>query len=187
MSLITQSELDADLNHLSVSQLRSVVEHCPREHWGWPDLLLAVSSRETNVVNEVGDDGHGRGAWQIDDRTWGSWLKSVPGCRSGSWNPQLGTNALEAGYCPTLEDGLLKAVAILKIGWDYAIQNEVPTNEAARVMVASYNCGPGNALAGWRQDRNPDAFTTGGNYSWDCLGREGMVHDYLIRNKLIKP
>ncbi|MFC4494059.1 N-acetylmuramoyl-L-alanine amidase [Streptomyces ovatisporus] len=33
-------------------------------------LLLAVGSRETNLVNKVGDGGHGHGVWQQDDRWW---------------------------------------------------------------------------------------------------------------------
>jgi len=31
-------------------------------------LLFAVGSRETNLVNELGDGGHGHGVWQLDDR-----------------------------------------------------------------------------------------------------------------------
>ena len=32
-------------------------------------LLLAVGSRETNLTNEIGDNGHGHGVWQLDDRS----------------------------------------------------------------------------------------------------------------------
>lgn len=32
-------------------------------------LLFAVGSRETNLINEVGDFGHGHGVWQLDDRS----------------------------------------------------------------------------------------------------------------------
>lgn len=32
-------------------------------------LLLAVGSRETNLVDEIGDGGHGHGVWQLDDRS----------------------------------------------------------------------------------------------------------------------
>ena len=31
-------------------------------------LLLAVGSRETELRNIVGDQGHGHGVWQLDDR-----------------------------------------------------------------------------------------------------------------------
>lgn len=34
-----------------------------------PFLLYAVGSRETNLTDEVGDGGHGRGVWQLDDRS----------------------------------------------------------------------------------------------------------------------
>lgn len=37
---------------------------------GLPEgLLLAVGSRETNLTDEVGDNGHGHGVWQLDDRS----------------------------------------------------------------------------------------------------------------------
>jgi hypothetical protein len=32
-------------------------------------LLLAVGSRETNLTDEIGDNGHGHGVWQLDDRS----------------------------------------------------------------------------------------------------------------------
>lgn len=32
-------------------------------------LLFAVGSRETNLTDEIGDGGHGRGVWQLDDRS----------------------------------------------------------------------------------------------------------------------
>lgn len=32
-------------------------------------LLYAVGSRETNLTDEIGDGGHGRSVWQLDDRS----------------------------------------------------------------------------------------------------------------------
>src|ERR1044072_4207136 len=37
-------------------------------------MLLAIASRETNMQDIVGDGGHGRGLFQIDDRFHGDWL-----------------------------------------------------------------------------------------------------------------
>ena len=34
-----------------------------------PYLLHAVGSRETNLTNEIGDNGHGHGIFQLDDRS----------------------------------------------------------------------------------------------------------------------
>jgi hypothetical protein len=39
------------------------------EHVLLTNLLLAVGSRETNLMNILGDQGHGHGVWQIDDRS----------------------------------------------------------------------------------------------------------------------
>src|SRR5436190_1777044 len=37
-------------------------------------LLLAIASRETGCRDIAGDGGHGRGLFQIDDRSFGDWL-----------------------------------------------------------------------------------------------------------------
>ena len=37
-------------------------------------MLLAIASRETGCRNVVGDGGHGRGVFQIDDRWHRDWL-----------------------------------------------------------------------------------------------------------------
>ena len=37
-------------------------------------LLLALASRETDMEDVVGDKGHGRGLFQIDDRFHADWL-----------------------------------------------------------------------------------------------------------------
>ena len=44
-----------------------------------PALLLAIASRETNCTDILGDGGHGRGYFQIDDGAHGEWLaKNAP-------------------------------------------------------------------------------------------------------------
>ena len=58
-----------------VSQCQRFLASWP-QLWAWETaarlprgLLLAVGSRETNLTNETGDDGHGHGVWQLDDRS----------------------------------------------------------------------------------------------------------------------
>lgn len=44
--------------------------HEAADKWNLPRFLIfAVGSRETNLNNETGDGGHGRGIFQLDDRS----------------------------------------------------------------------------------------------------------------------
>jgi hypothetical protein len=197
-ALITQKEINAELDRLTLSRIRVVVGLCPREPWGYPDLILAIASRETWIQNIDGDpmgpQGNGKGGWQIDKRSWAHWLSLVPAVADGTWGPvvehitvdgkRVKVSALDNGFCPTLTDGCKQAVAILKDYWEQ-VGLWAPADERRRAMVASYNAGPGGAYMGWHYDRNVDARTTGGNYSGDVLGRQTLVHNYLRKHRLV--
>jgi peptidoglycan hydrolase-like protein with peptidoglycan-binding domain len=64
---ITESELSAQYQRAK-SQWPFI--HQTELARGLPRMLLfAVGSRETNLTNEVGDNGHGHGVWQLDNRS----------------------------------------------------------------------------------------------------------------------
>lgn len=186
---ITTAELDQELDNLGPANLKTIVAHCGHDQWSYPALLLAIASRETWMTNIDGDPmnayGHGKGMWQIDNRSHQTWLESVPGVRSGTFGPVIpGTRAADIGMVPTLDDGLGQAILILHGNWDGAEQAGVPKQEVARVMTAAYNAGLGGALSGWHAG-NPDQNTTGGNYATDVFQRESVVHAYLRAHKLV--
>lgn len=183
MAWITQVQINDQLDRLGTHNIKQALSECSHHDWSYPSLLLAIASRESDVENIVGDNGHGRGGWQIDDRTWIRWLDSVDGVRSGTWTPVVkGATAGDAGYCPTLNDGVTQAITILHQNWTGA--NGTGTKRGA-VMVAAYNCGLGGALSGLHEFENPDHFTTDGNYSVDVFQRETLVRTYLRAKKLI--
>src|SRR5258708_13007329 len=63
---ITESALSAEYQRAKL-QWPSI--HQTELAHGLPKMLLfAVGSRETDLTNEVGDNGHGHGVWQLDDR-----------------------------------------------------------------------------------------------------------------------
>lgn len=58
------------LNEWSRASTQWVVIAEANESYGLPPYLLhAVGSRETNLTNEIGDNGHGHGIFQLDDRS----------------------------------------------------------------------------------------------------------------------
>ena len=121
-------------------------------------LIRAIVSRETNMHNVVGDGGHGRGYFQIDDRSHGVWLRSVG---AGSGTPPVSAAARYA--VDLMEANILQAIAA-----------GVPMGERLRVAVAGYNCGVGGALAAWGCG-DIDARTAGGDYSADVLERAKTI------------
>lgn len=107
-----------------------------------PGLLLAVGSRETNLVNKVGDGGHGHGVWQQDDRWW-----KVP----AGFDQDVRAQAEKAG------DMLADNYAALK-DWSAAI--------------AAYNAGVTGVKSALAAGKSADSATTGGDYAADVLGRQ---------------
>src|SRR5947207_14903958 len=81
-------------------------------------MLLAIASRETNMQDIVGDGGHGRGLFQIDDRFHGDWL-SKHGAR-------------RAGTTPRIKDAAEFAASMLAANVSYAQQKGVGTDLQVR-------------------------------------------------------
>lgn len=142
-----------------------------------PALLAGIGYRESHLTNITGDGGHGRGVFQIDDRSHQAFLRSVPGCHSGHWaathKPSEG-GALTAGFVPGFVRGGAYAVALLHGNWHFAAQNGVPAKDRKRFAVAAFNCGAGNALRSFRAGgiSNIDARTAGGDYSRDVIANQ---------------
>ena len=119
-------------------------------------LLLAVASRETDMEDIVGDKGHGRGLFQIDDRFHGDWL-AAHGAPGPATTPRIG-------------DAAEFAASMLESNLDFAFQNGVSAADRLRFACSAYNAGPGGALAG-HQRGDCDRKTTGGDYGRDVLER----------------
>jgi len=117
-------------------------------------MLLAIASRETNMQDIVGDGGHGRGLFQIDDRFHGDWLAKhgAPG----------------AGTTPRIKDAAEYAAAMLASNVAYAQQKKVGQDQQVRFAASAYNAGCGGAYSGF-QAGNCDQKTTGGDYGSDVL------------------
>ena len=123
-------------------------------------MLLAIASRETNMQDIVGDGGHGRGLFQIDDRFHGDWL-AKHGARG-------------AGTTPRLKDAAEYAAAMLASNLAYAQQKKVGEGQQVRFAASAYNAGCGGAYSGF-QAGDCDKRTTGGDYGSDVLERLAAI------------
>src|SRR5438093_3717205 len=119
-------------------------------------LLLAIASRETNMEDIVGDGGHGRGLFQIDDGAHGDWL-----AQHGAAAP---------GTIPPLAEAADLAATLLDQNRAFAKSNGVAADQVLVFAVSAYNAGPRGALAG-HESGDSDRRTTGGDYGRDVLER----------------
>ena len=183
----TTSELEAQLRVFGIRRIlraRVLLASYHRQgHAKWINLslVLATASRESGISNTVGDYGHGRGAWQQDDRWNTGFLRTHPGCRDGEWNPcPRRHKAITADHVPTLRDGMLRFLQDLDEHRGYGIAYKVASRDLARFALASYNAGPGSALSGYRHG-SVDRYTANGDYSADTMRRAAFMHQWLRR------
>lgn len=131
-----------------------------------PLLLMAIASRETNIRNIVGDNGHGYGIMQIDDRSFPEW------CHSGVWrDPEQailkGAHVLD-GKRTNVQKNQGKKVKFgdkTFIGAPNLTETEIIT-----IATSSYNCGWW-AYYNFSRGNDVDKNSTGKDYSKDVFNR----------------
>src|SRR2546425_8149883 len=134
--MLPPEEARAQLAHARATGLVTLCHQAERRH-GLPQaLLLAVASRETNCRDVVGDFGHGRGVFQIDDRFHHDWLVEHGAAGPGR-TPPVAAAAELAGTM------LAESLAV-------AHRHELGGDGATKFAASAYNAGLGGALAGLR-------------------------------------
>jgi hypothetical protein len=128
-----------------------------------PGLLLAIASRETNCVNKLGDGGHGRGVFQIDDRAHRDWIDKHAG----------------PGGLPGIPVSAAFAASILGSGLAAAKRLKLKGDAAIKFGAAAYNAGEGGATKALREHGDPDRGTAHGNYGDDVITRLHLIQAWL--------
>lgn len=126
-------------------------------------LLLAIASRETRCRDVVGDGGHGRGYFQIDDRSHAAFLR-----RHG---------VLESGV-PPLREAAGYAAALVAGNLAFGRGKGVHDARLLRFALSAYNAGAGSAIKAYRAG-DSDRPTAHGNYGRDVLARLRIVQAWL--------
>ncbi len=127
-------------------------------------LLLAVASQETDMNDVVGDGGHGRGLFQIDDRSHADFLRE-----NGAGGP---------GGRPPIRAAAGHAAALLRGNFDFGVAKGVRKADRTKFMLSAYNAGAGGALAG-HAEGDSDKRTTGGDYGKSVLARYAVFQELL--------
>lgn len=162
--------LTAELRSAEASGLAEICARAERAAGLPGSVLLAIASRETGCRDVVGDHGHGRGYFQIDDRYHHGWL-----ARHGAGAP---------GAMPPPVEAAAYAAVIVGSNLAYGRVHEVRGAELTRFALSAYNAGPLGALRGYRAG-DSDLETTGRDYGTDVLERLAAFR--LARRPLLAP
>jgi len=129
-----------------------------------PELIFAIGDQETRWGTNplckppgnacTGDNGHGRGLMQIDDRSNADWL------RANDWTDP--------------ETNIRRGVQIL-LGKKAYLKSRVPADLLPRACVAAYNAGEGNVAKSIAAGEDVDSKTAGRNYSARVLSSMSTV------------
>jgi soluble lytic murein transglycosylase-like protein len=120
------------------------VNAAAQTHTVEPALIFGIMAVESNGFNVIGDQGHGRGLMQIDDRAFPEWIAA----NNGGLDP---------------ESNIMQGAKVLRANID-AFDGDVRTG------VSAFNAGQGGARKGLTLFGDSDHFTTGGNYSVKVFG-----------------
>ena len=126
-------------------------------------LLLAIASRETHCRDIVGDGGHGRGYFQIDDRSHQAFLRK---------------HGVLGGGVPPAREAAAYAAQLLLDNGAFGRRKGVKPVDLLKFSLSSYNAGAGNAIKGYVAG-DSDRKTAHGNYGADVLERLRVVTAWL--------
>ncbi len=145
--------------------------------------LLGIGSRETNLdpkwLTKKGDNGHGAGLMQIDDRSFPEFTSST------KWKDA--------------RLGILKGAEVLMQKWHdmernfgkrVTIKGKTYTGKPASgsiaqaIAIASYNSGRWPQYA-YANGTSIDGYTTGKDYSRDVMARAAIFREFLAADGLL--
>jgi soluble lytic murein transglycosylase-like protein len=164
LSAVAQSAVDrADLFSLAIpseaAPYAATILAVAEETGVDPFVIAAIGQRETvwgtsGYLDQPGpagrgDNGHGHGLMQIDDRTWASWLAA------NDWTDPY-TN-------------IRKGAEIMGQNLDYFAGKGLAGDELIAAAAAGYNHGPGAVWRNIQAGISPDTGTAHGNYGGSIL------------------
>jgi peptidoglycan hydrolase-like protein with peptidoglycan-binding domain len=128
-------------------------------------VLLAIASRETHCRDIVGDGGHGRGLFQVDDRSHAAFLR-----RHGVGGP---------GGIPPVAAAADYAGQLLKDNLAFGRGKGLAGDALLKFALSAYNAGAGGAWRSLQERGDSDARTAHGNYARDVLERMRLARAWL--------
>lgn len=145
--------------------------------------LMAIGSRETNLdpkwLTRKGDNGHGAGLMQIDDRSFPEFTNSTK-WKDARLGILYGAKVLREKW-----DDLQKTAGkSLKFKGNSFTGPRVSGVAAQQIALAAYNSGRAAAYY-YAKRNNPDLGTTGKDYSSDVMQRARVFRELLAKDGML--
>lgn len=123
-------------------------------------------TKDEITLHMIGDSGHGRSYFQIDDRSYPDFVNSTP------------LSDVEA-YCN-------KAIECLEEKRKYLesknyTSNTMTTDEYEMAITCAYNCGQGNVVKALDKGRSPNVYTFNGDYGTAVMEYRGIYHSNFVQ------
>jgi Transglycosylase SLT domain len=161
----------------------SFFREAARENNFEPELLMAIGYRETHLdpkyLKVPGDNGHGYGLMQIDNRSFPEWVNS------GAWKNakpciDKGAEVLDSKRTE-IQKGIGEKLTLKTLaGVAYEFEGKQITGaDLLRVTVAAYNCGLW-AYYHFSKGNDVDRGTRGQDYSKDVLAKAARFKPLLV-------
>ncbi|HTP30596.1 MAG TPA: hypothetical protein VMJ75_00390 [Candidatus Acidoferrales bacterium] len=151
----TETDLTRQLKHATASGWIPHFDAAAQQNNFDTEFLLAIASRETNLLNIKGDfhDGayHGFGIMQVDVGTDPAFC--------ASWTPDQVEASVQRGT--QVLAGKREALAAKGI-------------TDPKAIAAAYNTGQGNVIRSLASGADPDRTTTGHDYGSDVMARRDV-------------
>lgn len=172
---MTAADDASRLEHYREAICAAAVKH------GVPAAVLAgIIARESHAGAALdsrgrGDDGHGHGLTQIDDRSFPAWCAAWREVWIGAEHSLgAGITAIEKGA-----EVLAEKLRYLRAHYDggSAMRPDMLEAELLHAAVAAYNAGETRVARALRKGLPFDTLTTGGDYSADVLARAERLAD----------
>lgn len=139
--------------------------------------LMAIGSRETNLdpkwLTKKGDNGHGAGLMQIDDRSFPEFTNSTK-WKDARLGILYGAKVLKQKW-DDLQNNAGKSLRAKSYGF---VGPRVSGATAQKIAIAAYNSGRFAAYH-FSKGRDPDYGTTGKDYSSDVMQRARVFRELL--------
>jgi hypothetical protein len=165
--MITKQQLLNQLHSLRHTGFAPKLEAQATAHDFPSSFFMAIASRETNCINELGDfqhgEFHGVGIIQIDIQ-----------------HP-IARQARDSGSWKTNPDPLIEFGAQLLANNIAQAHKTFPTldqQHQLKIAASGYNCGMGNAIKG-AQNGDSDKLTTGKDYGRDVMTRMAIFEELI--------
>lgn len=158
---MTIEEMKVEVERAKENGVYQAVVNAARAHGLDPAYVLAVCSRESDLTDQFGDDGHAVGPMQVDRRYCPAANRAAAAYEADGTKWDM-PDVVDLGVEILAGDCAQAAARFPDFNWH-------------KIAASAYNAGFTNAVYGVTLHGDSDKWTTGGNYGADVMARKALL------------